>query len=96
MNIEIKTSNKPNKKYVAVIDNKKPIHVGDDRYSDCTMHKDPARKKTYLSRHKHDNYTNPLYPSFYSSNLLWNKKTLAESIKSTNNKYVNIKLKSNI
>ena len=44
MNIEIKTSNKPNKKYVAVINNKKTIHFGDDRYSDYTMHKDPARK----------------------------------------------------
>jgi hypothetical protein len=45
MNIEIKTSNKPNKKYMAVINNKKTIHFGDDRYSDYTMHKDPARKK---------------------------------------------------
>ena len=97
MNIEIKTSNKPNKKYVAVINNKKTIHFGDDRYSDYTMHKDPARKKAYLSRHKHDNYTNPLYPSFYSTNILWNKPTLKEAIKNTNDKYnVNIKLKSNI
>ena len=87
MNIVIKPIDKPNLKNMAVIENKKTIiHFGDDRYQDYTMHKDPARKKTYLSRHKHDNYTNPLYPSFYSSNLLWNKTKLAESIKSTNNK----------
>ena len=47
----------------------------------------------YLQRHKKDHFNNPLYPSFYSKNLLWNKKTLSESIKDTNRKYnVNIKL----
>ena len=39
-----KTINKQNKKYIAVINNKKTIHFGDDRYSDYTMHKDPAKK----------------------------------------------------
>ena len=62
-------------KNMAVIDNtNKKIHFGDSRYSDYTKHKDPERKKTYLSRHKKDNYTNLLYPSFYATNLLWNKK----------------------
>ena len=36
---------------MAVIDNKK-IHFGDSRYSDYTKHKDPERKKAYLSRQK--------------------------------------------
>ena len=55
-------------------------------------------KKAYLARHKHDNYTNPLYAGFYSTNLLWNKPTLKESVKNTNEKYknINIQLKSNI
>ena len=58
------------------------------------MHKDPERKKAYLARHKHDKYNNPLFAGFYATNLLWNKKTLAESIKNTNEKFnVNIKLK---
>ena len=88
-----------NKKFMAVIENtnknkKETIHFGDSRYSDYTLHKDTERKKSYLSRHKHDNYTNVNYPSFYATNLLWNKKTLAESIRDTNNKYnINIKLK---
>ena len=78
---------------MAVLDNKK-IHFGDSRYSDYTHHKDTERKKAYLSRHKHDNYTNINYPSFYATNLLWNKPTLKESIKNTNEKYnLNIKLK---
>ena len=97
MNIIIKNSSAPNKKYTAVIDNgktSKSIHFGDNRYQDFTIHKNTERKKAYLARHKHDKSTNPLYAGFYSSNLLWNKPTLRESIKNTNDKYnVNIKLK---
>ena len=64
-------------------------------YEDYTVHKDPERKQSYLSRQMHDSYTDPLYPSFYATNLLWNKPTLKESIKNTNEKFnVNIKLKS--
>ena len=100
MNVIIKPSNNQNKKNTAIIDdtknnNKKTLHFGDNRYQDFTKHKDPERKKAYLARHKHDNAQNPLYPSFYSTNLLWNKPTLKESIQATNKLYnVNIKLKS--
>ena len=73
MNVVIKKSDQPNKKIMAVID-KKTIHFGDKMYEDYTMHKNEARKKLYLSRHKHDNFNNVNYPSFYSTNLLWNKK----------------------
>ena len=95
MNIVITPSDKTNKKFTAVINNDKKIHFGDSRYSDYTLHKDTERKKAYLARHKKDNYTNPNYPGFYATNLLWNKPTLKESIKNTNEKYnINIKLKS--
>ena len=94
MNIIIKKSSAPDKKYTAVIDNKKSIHFGAKNYSDFTIHKDPERKKAYLARHKHDKTSNPAYAGFYATNLLWNKPTLRESIKNTNDKYnVNIKLK---
>jgi len=98
MNIIIKPSDKKDKKYVAVIDNKKHINFGGIKengkpYSDFTQHKDTERKNRYLQRHKHDHFNNPLYPSFYSTNLLWNKPTLTESIKDTNNKYKNVHIK---
>ena len=99
MNIIIKKSNNQNKKFTAVIDNgKKTVHFGAKLYEDYTHHKDDKRKKAYLARHKHDNYTNPNYASFYSTNLLWNKPTLKQSIVDTNKKYknINIQLKSNI
>ena len=94
MNVIIKKSDNQNKKNMAVIDNKKTIHFGAKMYEDYTLHKNDTRKKSYLSRHKHDNFYDPLYPSFYATNLLWNKPTLKESIKNTNDKInVNIKLK---
>ena len=97
MNIVITPSDKTFKKFKVVIDdtknnNKKTLHFGDSRYSDYTLHKDTERKKTYLARHKKDNFNNPNYAGFYATNLLWNKKTLAESIRDTNNK-LNVKIK---
>ena len=64
------------KQNMAVIENKK-IHFGAKMYEDYTLHKDDKRKKSYLSRYKHDNYTNVNYPSFYATNLLWNKKNIS-------------------
>ncbi len=94
MNIIIKPSEKKDKKYTAIIDNKKTVHFGASGMSDYTKHKDDDRKHNYLQRHKHDHFNNRLYPSFYSTNVLWNKKTLSESIKDTNKKYnVNIKMR---
>ena len=96
MNIIIKKSDKNDKQIMALIDNantNKKIHFGAKLYEDYTLHKDDKRKKSYLSRHRYDNYTNVNYPSFYATNLLWNKKTLKESITATNEKInVNIKL----
>ena len=83
MNVIITPSNNQNKKITAIINNKK-IHFGDNRYQDFTQTKDDKRKKAYLARHKKDNYSNPNYPGFYATNLLWNKPTLKESIQATN------------
>jgi hypothetical protein len=93
MNIIIKPSNKPDKKYDAIIDGKKTISFGAKGMSDYTIHKDKERKERYLARHKNDNYNNPLYPSFYSNNLLWNKPTITESVRDTNRRFKNINIK---
>ena len=44
MNIVITPSDKTNKQFMAILDNKK-IHFGDSSYSDYTLHKDTERKK---------------------------------------------------
>ena len=93
MNIIIKPSHLADKKFDAIINNKKTIPFGASGMSDYTKHKDKDRKNRYLERHKNDNYNNPLYPSFYSNNLLWSKPTLKEAIQDTNRRYKNINIK---
>jgi hypothetical protein len=93
MNIIIKPSSNRLKKFDAIIDDKKKISFGQKGASDFTINKDIERKNRYLDRHKKDNYNNPLYPSFYSTNLLWNKQSLNESIKDTNRRFKNIEIK---
>ena len=93
MNVIITPSIKNDKKFTALINDKKTIHFGAKLYEDYTIHKDDKRKKAYLSRHKNDNTQNPLYAGFYATNLLWNKPTLKESIQSTNNKFKNLNIK---
>ena len=90
MNIIIKPSHRKDKKFDAVIDGKKTIPFGSNGMSDYTKPKDNDRKQRYLQRHKNDNYNNPLYPSFYSNNILWNKPTITESIRDTNRKFKNV------
>ena len=65
--------------------------------SDYTKHKDPERKQRYLNRHrKNEEWTDHTTASFYATNILWNKPTITESIKDTNNRFkdLNIKLKT--
>ena len=94
MNIIIKPSNKPDKKYMAIIDDKKTVHFGAAGMSDYTKHKDKERKERYLARHKNnEQWNNPLTAGFYATNILWNKPTLAESIKDTNRRFKNINIK---
>ena len=88
-----KSSNK-NKKYDARIDGRKTISFGAAGMSDYTIHKDDERKQRYLDRHrKNENWADYNTAGFYAKNLLWNKKTLSESIKDTNTRFENLKIK---
>ena len=94
MNIIIKPSNKQDKKYMAIIDDKKTVHFGAAGMSDYTKHKDKERKERYLARHKNnEQWNNPLTAGFYATNILWNKPTLTESIRDTNRRFKNINIK---
>jgi hypothetical protein len=94
INIIIKSSSSPNKKYDAIIDDKKKIQFGQKNASDYTKNKDDDRKNRYISRHKKaENWNDPKTAGFYSKNILWNKKTITESIRDTNNRFKNINIK---
>ena len=94
MQIVITPSDKPTKKFEARIDDKKSVHFGARGMSDFTIHKDPERKDTDLQRHKGigEDWNKPLTAAFYATNLLWNKPSLAESIRDTNRIFKNINI----
>jgi len=80
-------SDNPKKKYKVVVESKekkRTLHFGQKGASDYTKHKDDERKKRYLDRHrKNENWSDPFSRSFWATNILWNKKTIKESIKNT-------------
>lgn len=84
--IEIKESTRKDKKMMAVFFNKKTnrnntVHFGARGMSDYTIHKDPERKQRYLQRHKtNENWDDPVTAGALSRWILWNKKSLRNSI----------------
>ena len=95
--IVIKPSHLQNKKYDAVIDDKKTIPFGASGMSDYTIPKDDERKERYINRHKkNEDWDNIYTAGFWSKIILWNKKTITESIKDTNNRFKNINVKNKI
>ena len=98
INIEISKASNPDKKYKAAIQQPsgrtKTIQFGQAGASDYTKHKDPQRKQRYLNRHrKNEDWTDHTTASFYATNILWNKPTITESIKDTNNRFKNLNIK---
>lgn len=89
--IILSESNKKDKKYSVFIDNK-TIHFGSKNSSTYINHKDDIIKKNWISRHSKLSDFNDIYkPSYWSKNILWNKKDLNDSIK-----HVSKKLNRNI
>ena len=97
MNIEIRKSNKKDKKLMAVIDGKKTIHFGSSAHSDYTKHKDPDRKARYIDRHKKNENWGKLVLILLGGwqKMLWHKPTTEASINDLNKRYkdINFKLK---
>ena len=92
--IIITKSKNKDKKYDARIDGKKTVSFGAAGMSDFTKHKDPERKQRYLNRHKsRENWNDPTTAGYLSRWILWNKPTIEESIKDTNNRFKNINIK---
>ena len=97
MQIEIKRSHLPNKKYDPVINGKKTIPFGQKGASDYTIHKDEARKQRYLERHKTaENWSNPKTAGFYSRWLTWEKPTLKQAAANLSRKFKGLQLKLSV
>jgi len=97
MNISLKKSSRKDKKFMVTIDNKKTIHFGASGYSDFTKHKDKKRKDAYDARHKKlENWKDPLTAGFWAKWVLWNKPTIAKSVKNITNSFPKLKIKIKI
>jgi len=92
----ITKSNKPDKKFKAVIDNSKTVHFGAKGMSDYTKHKDTERKQRYINRHQaNEDWTAKGFKTagFYAKHILWNKPSINASINDVNNKFKSISVK---
>ena len=85
--VVIKKSTKPEKKLMAVFDNKKTIYFGQSGFSDFTKNDRPPneknkQKENYIKRHsKRENHKVCDTAGSLSRWVLWNKKTIESSIK---------------
>ena len=71
----------------------KIIHFGAKGYGDYTTHKDESRKQNYLRRHAREDWTDVNTAGFWARWLLWNKRTLAESIADVSRRF-NLRIKT--
>jgi hypothetical protein len=79
--VKIVKSPKPEKKYRAHFSDGTHTDFGAKGMSDFTKHKDPERKKRYMTRHsKRENWNSPKTPGALSRWILWNKDSFRKSI----------------
>ncbi len=95
MEIIIKKSRNPKKKYDAVFNSQQSLSFGAAGYSDYTINKDDKRRELYLKRHSNEDWSrsNIASPAWLSRWILWEKKTLSEAIKHANTMYKDVHFK---
>ena len=84
--MNVTRSARKDKKYMVNV-NGRAIHFGARGYEDYTVHNDERREANYLVRHKHENWSDKTTAGVWARWLLWNKPTLAESIRDVNNRF---------
>ena len=80
MQVSLRKSPKPLKKWRVTFENGTHVDFGQKGYSDFTLHKDPVRMKRYVKRHSGMGETwsrKGMYtPGFWSRWLLWSRPSL--------------------
>ena len=84
--MDVTSSSRTDKTYMVSVDDRM-VHFGAMGYDDFTVHNDERRKANYLARHTHENWSDKSTAGFGARWLLWNKPTLAESIRDVNNRF---------
>jgi hypothetical protein len=64
------------------------VKFGAVGYEDYTIHKDDKRKELYINRHKkNEDWNNPYKAGTLSRYILWNKKTIKDSLEDYRKKF---------
>ena len=87
-------SSRKDKKYMVRV-NGRLIHFGAKYYDDYTTHGDDRRKANYLARHRNGNWADENTAGFWARWILWNKPTIAGSIKDINSRF-NLNVRSHL
>jgi len=87
MSWQLVVSPRKDKKLLAVSPDGFKIHFGASGYADYTTHKDEKRKMQYMERHKKEDWTDLYKAGTWARFILWNKKTLSDSIRDMENKF---------
>lgn len=90
LDIIVQTRSRKHNTSMSIIDGHN-IYFGDSRYQSYETHNDDKRTNNYIKRHiQNENWNNPLTQGFWSRGLLWNEKTIIESITDINERFPNI------
>ena len=92
MNYYLYPSNLKTKKYTVKFINQatnkiNTIHFGAYSYDDYTITNNDERKELYKLRHINDNINDLSFAGCWSMHLLWNKKSIEESIKNMEKRF---------
>ena len=88
--LEVVPSTRKGKKWKAVFregDKQKDVHFGAAGMEDYTIHGDEKRKEAYISRTRNQDFSRADSPASLSRYLLWNKKSLSESLRDFRKRY---------
>ena len=80
MKAQLMKSSRKEKKYMVKMDGK-TIHFGAAGMDDFTITGDEEQKKRYMARHQKENWNDSKTAGFWAKHVLWNKKTIRESLR---------------
>jgi len=84
----IKPSTRQGKRYMAVFHDGTTIHFGQEGGSTFIDHKDEAKRKAYIARHRvREDWNNPKTAGSLSRYILWEKPTLSQAVSAFKSKF---------
>ena len=86
MKVQLFKSSRKEKKYMVKMDGR-TIHFGAAGMDDFTTTGDKEQKKRYIARHQKENWNDSKTAGFWAKHVLWNKKTIRESLRDIHKRF---------